>query len=89
MTNVFEPNNAEMEKLILNNIELLDFSDIPQPFIDALAHIATYKAVLANWKCGDFTEHVSINNWPNQELLNIVKPEYDKLRAKQQKLINA
>ncbi len=88
MTNVFEPLNAETEKLILKNIDFLESDEIPKPFIDALAHIAAYKAVLANWKQSDFSSHTSVNNWPSRELLEIVRPEYQKLRALQRKLMN-
>ena len=87
MTNVFEPMNSKTENIILNNIDLLDSDEIPQAFIKAISHIAAYKAVLANWKNGSFTSHVSINNWPSEELLAVVKPEYEKLKAKQRKLL--
>ncbi|WP_271408368.1 hypothetical protein [Pseudomonas sp. Q1-7] len=89
MTNVFEPLNSETEKLILKNIDLLESDEIPKAFIDALAHIAAYKAVLADWKQSDFSNHVSVNNWPSRELLAIVKPEYERLRALQRKLVGA
>lgn len=89
MTHVFEPLNSETEKLILKNIDLLESDEIPKAFIDALAHIAAYKAVLADWKQSDFSNHVSVNNWPSKELLAIVKPEYEKLRALQRKLMGA
>lgn len=87
MTHVFEPFNAETEKLILKNIDLLESDSIPQAFIDALAHIAAYKAVLANWKHGNFSSHVSVNNWPSKALLAIVEPEYLRLRALQKTLL--
>ncbi len=87
MINVFEPYNAETEKLILKNIDLLDSNEIPKAFIDALAHIAAYKAVLADWKAGDFSNHVSVNKWPTISLLLAVEPEYKRLRALQRKLM--
>lgn len=89
MENVFEPFNAETEKLILKNIDLLESDHIPSSFVDALAHIAAYKAVLSNWQRSDFSNHVSVNKWPSQELLATVKPEYEKLRALQRKLMGA
>lgn len=87
MENVFEPFNAETEKLILKNIDLLESDQIPKSFISALAHIAAYKAVLYNWHQSDFSNHISVNNWPSRELLATVKPEYEKLRALQRKLL--
>ncbi|KAB0681579.1 hypothetical protein F3X87_07705 [Aeromonas caviae] len=87
MSNVFEPFNSETEKLILQNIDLLESDEIPKAFIDALSHIAAYKAVLADWKRSDFSNHVSVNNWPSRELLMIVEPEYKRLRTRQRELI--
>lgn len=89
MTNVFEPNNAQMEELIVQNLDLLETDRIPKAFVDALAHIAAYKAILAEWRNSDFTNHVSVNNWPGLELMKVVKPEYEKLRARQKKLLGS
>lgn len=88
MTNVFEPMNAKTEEVILSNIDLLEGNEIPEAFIDALAHIAAYKAVLADWEKGDFSTHVSVNNWPSRSLLEAVEPEYELLKEKQSKLLN-
>lgn len=87
MANVFEPYNAATEKLILQNIDLIDQDLIPVAFISALAHIAAYKAVLASWKDSDFSYHTSVNNWPNVELLAFVEPEYKRLKKIQGELI--
>lgn len=88
MTNVFEPTNAKTEEVILSNIDLLDSNEIPEAFVKALAHIAAYKAVLADWEKENYETHVSVNNWPSRELLAVVKPEYEKLKLKQKKLLN-
>jgi hypothetical protein len=87
--NVFEPMNARAEEILTNNIDLFDSEDIPDAFIDALAHVASYRAVLAQWKESDFSEHVAVNNWPRKELIAIVKPAYEKLRKRQLDLLNA
>ncbi|WOE77483.1 hypothetical protein RZO07_19425 [Pseudomonas protegens] len=87
MSNVFEPYNATTEKLILQNIDLIDQDQIPAAFISALAHVAAYKAVLASWKDSDFSYHTSVNNWPNIELLSFVEPEYKRLKKLQGELI--
>lgn len=88
MANVFEPYNSATEEMILKNMDLLESDQIPKSFIDALAHIAAYKAVLSNWQRSDFSTHLSVNNWPSNELLATVKPEYEKLRALQRKLMS-
>lgn len=87
MANVFEPFNAETEKLILSNIDLLDDDEVPAAFIDALAHIAAYKSVLSSWRDHDYSIHVSVNNWPDEALLSIVAPEYKRLKKLQRELI--
>ena len=88
MKNVFEPLNAKTEAVILNNIDLLDSTEIPDAFVQALAHIAAYKAVLANWENKNYSTHVSVNNWPSAELFMVVQPEYEKLKKRQKALLN-
>ncbi|MEP5766223.1 MAG: hypothetical protein ABJ308_16615 [Halieaceae bacterium] len=88
LENVFEPMNAKAEAILTNSIDLFDSDEIPDAFIDALAHIAAYRAVLAQWKESDFSEHTSVNNWPREELIAIVKPAYDELRERQRELLD-
>lgn len=87
--NVFEPMNAKAEEILTNNIDLFESDEIPDAFVDALAHIASYRAVLAQWKESDFSEHVAVNNWPRNELIAIVKPAYEKLRKEQRALLGS
>jgi hypothetical protein len=86
--NVFEPMNAKAEEILTSNIDLLESDDIPDAFIDALAHVASYRAVLAQWKESNYSEHVSVSNWPREELIANIKPAYDKLRKKQRELLD-
>jgi hypothetical protein len=88
MRTVFEPMNASTEEIILNNVDLLESDEIPKAFIDALAHIAAYRAVLDAWERGDFSQHTSINNWPHEQLMAAVKPEVKKLRERQKRLLS-
>lgn len=97
MRNVFEPMNARTEEVLTNNIDLLSHQEksnepnpsgeLPSGMVNALAHIASYKAVLSKWDAGDFTEHVALNDWPGKELLEIVESDFQSLREKQQKLL--
>ena len=89
MRSVFEPMNAATEEIILKNVDLLESEDIPNAFVDALAHIAAYKAVLDAWGREDYSEHTSVNNWPHEELMAVVEPELKKLRKRQKKLQSA
>lgn len=83
----FEPMNAKAESIIMNNIDLSVSETIPDAFLDAIAHIAAYKAVLARWEKGDYSEYTSVNNWPARELTEVIRKEFDQLRVVQRKLI--
>lgn len=87
MEHVFEPMNTRVEEILINNIDLVESDSIPDSFKDALAHVAAYRVILAQWKDSDFSEHVSVNNWPNNELIESVKPVYEELRTKQRELL--
>lgn len=89
MKTVFEPMNAATEEIIMKNVDLLESKDIPNAFVDALAHIAAYKAVLNAWEREDYSEHTSVNNWPHEELKAVVEPELKKLRKRQRELLGA
>lgn len=88
MKTVFEPMNAACEEVILNNVDLIESEEIPSSFVDALAHIAAYKAVLDAWERGDHSVHISVNNWPRKEIMDIVEPEIKKLRKRQKELLS-
>ena len=85
MLEVFEPLNTRIEKVILENGDLLVDSELPQEFVDALAHIAAYRALYPKWKDGDFTVHTSLLNFP-QGLLRVIEPAYRGLLQRQKEL---
>lgn len=85
MLEVFEPLNQRVEHAILENGDLLEGSELPQEFVDVLAHIASYRALYPKWKDGDFTDHTGVINYPTG-LLEVVEPTYRKLLQQQRKL---
>jgi hypothetical protein len=87
MTEVFEPLNARMESAILNNLDLVEGGEVPQVFLEAIAHVAAYRAVYRRWQDGDFSEHISVFNFPS-EILRVVEPQFKSLLAEQQRLIS-
>ncbi|MEE4302276.1 MAG: hypothetical protein V2J24_22745 [Pseudomonadales bacterium] len=87
MKHVFEPMNAAAETTILQHVDLLESDAIPDAFVDALAHIAAFRAVLARWEVGDFSEHVSVHDWPHAGLMAVVEPELQRLKARQRALL--
>src|SRR5947209_1888781 len=56
MTEVFMPLNVQMERLIIGNADLLDEPEIPECLLVVCAHVSAYKAVLARWETGDYSE---------------------------------
>lgn len=84
---VFHPNNERIEALILDHLDLVEGGKMPKAFVVALAHIATYRAVISQWKAGDFSEYDAVVNFPAGRLLAAVKPTYFALLRKQHRLI--
>jgi hypothetical protein len=88
MREVFHPSNAKLESLIVDHMDLMEGDDMEDVFIEALAHISVYHAVLKQWEEGDFSEHSSVINFPDAALLETVEPAYKRLRKEQEELIS-
>lgn len=87
MVNVFHPLNEKVESTIIDNIHLIDGDEIPEAFTQALSHVGAYRAVIAQWESEDYSEHISVNNWPTEGLMDYVKPVFEELTLKQSKLL--
>lgn len=87
IVNVFHPLNERVESIIIDNIHLIEGDDIPEAFTKALSHVSAYRAVIAQWEAEDYSEHVSVNNWPTKELMDSVSPVFNELTIKQSKLL--
>lgn len=83
MTHVFHPMNKKLEAIIVDHLDLVEEDKLPKVFIDVLAHIHVYDAVLKAWESDDFSEHTSIINFPALEMMRAVEPTYKKLRNEQ------
>lgn len=88
MRDVFHPANERLERIILDHLDLVEGGTAPPVFTETLAHIAVYRAVLRQWENEDFSEYVSVVNFPAAELMQTVEPVYRALLKKQQRLIN-
>src|SRR5208283_2687448 len=66
MTEVFMPINLKMEKAIIENSHLIEGNITPRSFQEFLAHVEVYKAVIKKWERGDFSEHTSYLNFPDE-----------------------
>jgi hypothetical protein len=87
MTYVFQPHNERIERIILENGDLLEEPELPPSFINLMTHVATYKAVIQKWAKKDFSQIRSISNFPGLELMLTVEPVYHALRNEQVKLL--
>jgi len=83
MTEVFMPKNLQMEKIVVENIDLIDEPEIPDCLLSLLAHVAAYKTILKRWEMGDFSKNVTGINFPREDLLEYVEGRYKELKAKQ------
>jgi hypothetical protein len=83
---VFMPNNELMERLIIEKAYLIQEEKMPECMLDLITHVSGYKALLAKWEKGDFSENLSVLGFP-QELREYAAQSYQQLKAKQLRLI--
>jgi hypothetical protein len=87
MSEVFMPLNIQMEKIFLENADLIDEDVMPDCLLSLSAHVSAYKPVLKKWKDGDYSENTSVIKFPREELLDYVKSNYSRLKGKQKRLL--
>lgn len=88
MTTIFMPLNDIREKIIIEKAYLIIEEQMPQCLLDFVTHVVGYKAVLAKWAEGDYTERRSTIGWP-PEFDIYVKKSYAALKAKQTRLMHS
>lgn len=87
MTTVFMPQNIQMQELIVSKTDLLIETDMPECLADLCAHVAAYQVVLKQWENNNFSEHMSIIDFPGRKLLDYSHMSFKSLKEKQAKLI--
>jgi hypothetical protein len=87
MTTIFMPLNDIREKIIIEKAYLIIEEKMPQCLLDFVTHVVGYKAVLAKWAEGEYTERRSTIGWP-PEFDNYVKRSYAALKAEQTLLLH-
>jgi hypothetical protein len=88
MNTIFMPLNDIREKIIIEKAYLIIEEQMPQCLLDFVTHVVGYKAVLAKWAEGDFTERRSTIGWPPEFDL-YVKRSYAALKAEQTRLLHS
>jgi hypothetical protein len=82
------PLNDEREKIIIKKAYLIIEEQMPQCLLDFVTHVVGYKAVMARWAEGDYTERRSTIGWP-PEFDVYVERSYAALKAKQTLLLHS
>lgn len=88
MTTVFMPLNDIREKIIIEKAHLIVEEVMPECLLDFVTHVVGYKAVLAKWAGGDYSEMRSTIGWPPEFDL-YVERSYAALKAEQTRLIHS
>ena len=83
---VFFPIIERKYDIIISNTDLIEEDFFPECLKDFCAHVNTYRPVIERWKKNDFTEHVSLINYP-VEINEYLIDSFNKLKKKQKRLI--
>lgn len=88
MTTIFMPLNDIRERVIIEKAHLIVEERMPQCLLDFVTHVVGYKAVLARWGEGDYSERRSTIGWP-PEFDVYVKHSYAALKTEQTRLMHS
>lgn len=88
MTTIFMPLNDIRERVIIEKAHLIVEERMPQCLLDFVTHVVGYKAVLARWAEGDYSERRSTIGWP-PEFDVYVKHSYAALKTEQTRLMHS
>jgi len=88
MTTIFMPLNDVREKIIIEKAYLIVEEQMPRCLLDFVTHVVGYKAVLAKWAAGDYSERRSTIGWP-PEFDVYVERSYAALKAQQTLLLHS
>jgi hypothetical protein len=87
VTTIFIPLNEVREKIIIEKAYLIIEEQMPHCLLDFVTHVVGYKAVVAQWAEGDFTERRSTIGWP-PAFDAYVERSYAALKAEQTHLLH-
>lgn len=85
---IFMPLNNVREKIIIEKAYLIIEEHMPQCLLEFVTHVVGYKAVLAKWADGDFTERRSTICFP-PAFDEYVQRSYAALKAEQTRLLHS
>jgi hypothetical protein len=85
---VFMPLNDLSEKIIIEKAHLIVEEKMPDCLMKFVTHVAGFKAVIAKWGNGDYTEKHSLIAFPT-ELEDYITQSYSKLKGEQARLLKS
>jgi hypothetical protein len=88
MTTIFMPLNDVREKIIIEKAYLIVEEQMPHCLLEFVTHVVGYKAVLAKWADGDYSERRSTIGWP-PEFDGYIQRSYAALKAEQTQLLHS
>ena len=88
MNTTFMPLNDIREKIIIEKASLIIEEQMPHCLLDFVTHVVGYKAVVAKWAEGDYSERRSTIGWP-PEFDHYVERSYAALKAEQTRLLHS
>ncbi len=74
------PSNRQLVELIRTKSDLIIESDIPLCLKDLCAHVAGYEIVLKRWEQQEFSELVSLAEYPTDALLQYTAQSFERLK---------
>ena len=80
ITSVLQPLNERMVTIVIERSHLLDDDELPGAFSVLLAHVEGYKPIIAAWKVGDYSRHLSIIDYPSN-LHEQIRDHYKRLSS--------
>ena len=84
---IFMPLNDIREQIIIEKAHLIVEEEMPACLLDFVTHVVGYKAVLARWDEGDYSERRSSIGWPPEFDLYVAK-SYAALKSEQMRLVH-
>ena len=84
---VFMPLNRKMVTVVMEKADLLDGPSMPPCLVKLCTHVYAYETVLKRWEKQDFSEHVSVVNYPRKQLGEYIDHEFPRLKAEQETLL--
>jgi hypothetical protein len=88
LNTIFMPLNNIRERIIIEKAYLIVEQEMPQCLLEFVTHVVGYKAVLAKWSRGDYTERRSLIDFP-PGFDEYVQRSYTALKAEQQHLMHS